>query len=780
MEEPVDRESRDVAETKGVTSRERLDIETPHGSLRLDPTTTSPEDIQLVEDRFGPLERQELSTRLYHVDRRGGRSCESCAGAIEQRLTRIDGIADVSLSFLSGLLRVTFNPDELDTAAVDEAIRGLNVIAHDIDDPDATAKPTSKHLSLEAVFVALTFVGMFGGFVAGYLDMAWEIEWGLYALAYIFGGWYGLIAALESLQHYQIDIDVLMLTAAGGAAAIGQPFEGAMLLFLFSLSNVLEQYAFGRSRQAIKSLLELRPETARLLVDGKEETVPLSQVELGDIFVVRPGDRIPLDGEVIDGSSSVDESSLTGESVPLVKEPGEEVYAGTIAEDGTLEVEVTRLAHDSAITRLIHLVEEAKSEKAPTQRLIDRLEQPYVIGVFVMTFVAVAIPAALGADWFPTVYRAMTLMVAASPCAVIISTPAVVLSAISAGARSGVLFKGGEYVESAASVDVIAFDKTGTLTEGETQLESVLSRDGATIDGTPVTDDRVLELAAGVQSRSEHHLATATVDAAEGRSLSIPAVDDFQAVPGKGVRGTVDGVTIHIGNRQYFADVDGPDRRIGFEETEVILTELEDEGQTSVFVATETDEALEVIGLIGYTDTVRPGAQQAIAELREQGIEQVLMLTGDTKRVAEAVAADVDIDEVYAELLPEEKVEIVEELLAEHEGVAMVGDGVNDAPALATATIGIGMGGAGTDVALETADVVLMADDITKLPYVLNIGNRARRTLMINFAIAFGAMGIMILAILARGLPLPIAVVGHEGSTVLVSLNGLRLLGYRE
>ncbi len=777
----MDRESGDeTTEEPGREGRRRdyLRVQTPHGTLRLDPTTASPDEIEAVDDRFDPTEHEALSTKLYYVDRRGGRSCESCATAIEGQLERLDGIVEVNLSFLSGLLSVTFDPDEYSAEAIDEAIRDLNVIVHDVDGADEAVAPDSD-FTIEAVFVALTFVGTVGGFAAGYLDYSGQIEWGLYALAYLFGGWYGLKAAVESLQHYQLDIDVLMLTAAGGAAAIGQPFEGAMLLFLFSLSNVLEQYAFGRSRQAIKSLLELRPETARLLVDGEETVVPLSEVDLGDVFVVRPGDRIPLDGEVVDGSSSVDESSLTGESVPIAKEVGDEVYAGTITEDGTLEVKVTKLAHDSAIARLIHLVEEAKSEKAPTQRIIDRLEQPYVIGVFMMTLIAVAIPAAIGADWFPTVYRAMTLMVAASPCAVIISTPAVVLSAISAGARSGVLFKGGEYVESAASIDVVAFDKTGTLTEGKTQLESVIARDGAMLGGATLTDDRVLELAAGVQSRSEHHLAQATVEAAKDRSLSVPAVDDFHAVPGKGVRGTVDGVMIHIGNRQYFADLEGIETRVGFDETEERLGELEDEGQTSVFVAVEDGATLEAIGLVGYTDTVRPAAAQAIAELRAHGVEHVLMLTGDTERVATAVAEEVGIDEVYAELLPQEKVELVEELLAEHDSVAMVGDGVNDAPALATATIGIGMGGAGTDVALETADIVLMADDIAKLPYVLDIGNKARRTLLINFAIAFGAMGIMIAAILLQGLPLPFAVVGHEGSTVLVSLNGLRLLGFK-
>jgi Cd2+/Zn2+-exporting ATPase len=517
----------------------------------------------------------------------------------------------------------------------------------------------------------------------------------------------------------------------------------------------------------------MRPDEAQVLRDGAEVTVPIDDVAVGDVFVVRPGDRIPLDGVVTSGEGTVDQASLTGESVPVPKERGDEVFGGTINESGSLEIEVTRQAHESAITRLITMVEEAQSEKAPTQRLIDRLEQPYVLGVFALTIAAIAIPLALGNEFTGTFYRAMTLMVAASPCAVIISTPAAVLSAIASGGKQGVLFKGGEHVETAANIDAIAFDKTGTLTQGDTQLTDVVVRDGV------VTDDELLSLAAAVQARSEHHLARATVTAAEAESLNVPSGRRFQSVAGKGVRADVDDGTVHIGNRSYFETVLGDAPIDGLEPGLERLRTLEAEGKTSVLVARERGSDVTVLGWLAFTDTVRPGATEMIDDLRSLGVEHIVMLTGDNERVAQRIADEVGIDEVQAELLPEEKVATIEDLVGRYENVAMVGDGVNDAPALATATLGIAMGGAGTDVALETADVVLMGDDLSRIPYVLGLGRKTRRTLTVNLAIAFGAIALMVGTILLRGIPLPLAVVGHEGSTVLVSLNGLRLLGYR-
>jgi Cd2+/Zn2+-exporting ATPase len=742
------------------------------------------------------------STYTTSIVRRGGRS-ESGALSLERELKRLPGVHDAAISFRRGSAHITYDAevvsvDELRDAiqrhgvriradseqvaapsATDDAERRSDAGIEADDHPgDDQPEHDQSELRVETAFVALTLLGMVVGLSANWLGAAGVFGWAGYGTAYVFGGWYGLKGAVETLRHRAVDIDLLMIAAALGALSIGAPFEGAMLLFLFSLSNVLQHYAIGRSRRAITSLVEMRPDAAQVLRDGTEVTVPIDDVEIDDVFVVRPGDRIPLDGTVESGESTVDEASLTGESVPASKEPGDEVFGGTINESGSLEIRVTRRAHESAITKLIHMVEEAQSEKAPTQRLIDRLEQPYVLGVFGLTVAAIALPTALGAEFTATFYRAMTLMVAASPCAVIISTPAAVLSAIASGGRQGVLFKGGEHVEAAATVDAVAFDKTGTLTEGDTQLTDVVVRDEA--ENGALSDDRLLGLSAAVQSRSEHHLAEATVEAAAERAVDVPGADGFQAVAGKGVRATVGGETLHIGNRSYVETVLGDASIEGVDAGLEAIADLEAEGKTSVLVVRETDRGVAVLGWLAFTDTVRPGAAEMIERLRDLGVSHIVMLTGDNERVARQIADEVGIDEVHAALLPEEKVERVEELVARHENVAMVGDGVNDAPALATATLGIAMGGAGTDVALETADVVLMGDDIGKVPYVLGLGRRTRRTLTVNLAISFGAIALMVGTILLRGLPLPLAVIGHEGSTVLVSLNGLRLLGFTE
>ncbi|WP_293032265.1 cation-translocating P-type ATPase, partial [Natronococcus sp.] len=627
---------------------------------------------------------------------------------------------------------------------------------------DRSTAPTERPVvRRQAAFVVLTFFGMMSGLLGGWFGAPESFVWGSYAVAYVFGGWYGLKESVKAIREPAVEIDLLMILAALGALFIGAPFEGAMLLFLFSLSGVLEEYAIGRSRTAIRSLIEMRPESARILNDGTEVTTPIDDVEVGDVFVVRPGDRLPLDGVVESGESTVDQSSLTGESVPVTKEPGDEVFSGTINETGSLEVRVTRKAEESAISRLIHMVERAQEKRAPTQQLIDRFEQPYVVSVLALTAVAIALPIAILEHPFDsTFYRAMTLMVAASPCAVIISTPAAVLSAISAGGRQGVLFKGGEHIETAGNVDAVAFDKTGTLTEGNTRLTDVSARRGAATDGgsgdvlTAASgfeadpEDGLLAIAAAVQSRSEHHLAEATVDAAAERGLEIPAATGFEAVVGKGVRATVEGRTLHIGNPRYVrTELEG--RPIeGLEDGLNAVHELEANGKTSVLVVEETDERLRVLGWLGFSDTIRDDAAETIERLRERGVEQIVMLTGDNERVAHYIAEELGIDEVYAELLPEEKVDHIEALQERHEAVAMVGDGVNDAPALATADISIGMGGAGTDVALETADIVLMSDRLDRLPYAFALSKETRRTLYINFAIAFGAIAIMVVAIL--------------------------------
>ena len=627
---------------------------------------------------------------------------------------------------------------------------------------------------VELIFTVITFIAMMSGLAAEWLHAPRLVANLFYATAYLTGGYFGLMAGLESLRNLTIDVDLLMVLAAVGAALVGAPFEGAMLLFLFSLSNVLQAYAMDRTRNAIRALMALRPAEATVRRDSRMVTLPIEDILVGDRMFVKPGERLALDGRIIEGRSSLDQAAITGESIPVAKEPGDTVLAGSINQRGSLEVEVTRLAEDTTLAKLIKMVEEAQGQKAQTQRFIEKAEQYYALGVIVMTAVAIVLPLFfLDEPFNTTFYRAMTLMVAASPCAIVISTPATVLSAIGNGARKGVLFKGGVYVERAADIKVLAFDKTGTLTEGKPRVTDVVVCD-AHWDGDEAA---LLRLAAAVEAKSEHPLAQAIVAAAQERGQSWVEATEFHSETGLGVRAAVDGRQIAVGNRRYYTDwvMDG------LENATAVLEQFQDDGKTSVIIAdiTETTRRAHVLGVLAIADMLRPDVANVIKRLKKLGVEHIAMLTGDNERVAAAIARQAGVDAHYAELLPQDKMRLLQELTEQYGPVAMVGDGVNDAPALATAEIGIAMGAAGTDVALETADIVLMSDDLGKIPYVIGLSRKTRRTLVQNLVFAIGMILVLISAVLGFGLALPLSVIGHEGSTVLVSLNGLRLLGYK-
>ncbi|MBK8989037.1 MAG: cadmium-translocating P-type ATPase [Chloroflexi bacterium] len=656
-----------------------------------------------------------------------------------------------------------------------ELSRG-NVVGETAVSPTAWQKLQEKFPAqqVELVFTVITFITMMSGLAAEFLDAPRWVAHLFYAVAYFTGGSFGLMAGLQSLRKLTIDVDLLMVLAAIGAALVGAPFEGAMLLFLFSLSNVLQSYAMDRTRNAIRALMALRPAEATVRRDGEMVTLPIEEVSVGDLMIVKPGERLALDGRIREGRSSLDQAAITGESIPVAKESGDMVLAGSINQRGGLEVEVTRLAQDTTLAKLIKMVEEAQGQKAPTQRFIEKAEQYYALGVIVMTAVAILLPLVLFNEPFNTTfYRAMTLMVAASPCAIVISTPATVLSAIGNGARRGVLFKGGVYVEQAAGIKVLAFDKTGTLTEGKPRVTNVTVCD----DCWAGDENDLLRLVASVESKSEHPLAQAIVTAAQERGIALSEVTDFHSETGLGVLAAVENRQVAVGNLRYFAnwEIDGLETAVD------ALDRFQDEGKTTVLVAdvTENGRRAHILGVLAIADILRPNVSQTIRRIKAAGVERVVMLTGDNERVAAAIAQQSGVDAYHAELLPQDKMRLLKELAEQYGPVAMVGDGVNDAPALAAADIGIAMGAAGTDVALETADIVLMSDDLGKIPYVIGLSRRTRKTLVQNLAFAIGMILLLIGAVLGVGLALPLSVIGHEGSTVLVSLNGLRLLGYK-
>lgn len=605
---------------------------------------------------------------------------------------------------------------------------------------------------------AITLLATLAGIV---LDLFTEAPGALaltaFVIAYLAGGAYAARSAVESLLVRRVlDVDLLMIMSAAGAAILGAWKEGATLLFLFSLSNALQEHALGRTHQAIKALIGLAPQTAhRIGENGSTEEVRVERLEVGDLILIRPGERVPADGTIIEGASGLDEAAITGESVPVDKSPGDPVLAGTFNTHGALRVLVTKPTGETTLARMIRLVARARLEKGRLETFTDWFGQRYTLLVIGLAAATATLGGPLagwsvGEAW----YRAVTVLVAASPCALVISTPVAVLSAMASLARRGVLVKGGGPLERLGAVRAIAFDKTGTLTTGRLRVRGV--------DVLRGSESQLVQLAASIEALSEHPIARAVVDEASRRGLAPRPAENFRAYPGQGVEGDVEGMRLRIGRPEFAAPGDPA--------ASDAVRAAREAGCTALVVA-----ANGLLGVIAVADTVRAGARSSLAQLRSQGLERIVVLTGDHHLVGQAVASQIGADEVAAELLPEQKVEFVRELQRQRP-VAMVGDGVNDAPALAAATVGVAMGGAGSDVALETADVVLMSDELSRLPEAIRTARRARRIIRQNLAFAMGLMVLLVGLTLFAGLPLPLVVLGHEGGTIIVVLSGLRLL----
>ncbi|MGW0563166.1 heavy metal translocating P-type ATPase [Streptomyces sp. NPDC003016] len=586
----------------------------------------------------------------------------------------------------------------------------------------------------------------------------------LYAAVYTTGGWEPGWEGLKALKDKTLDVDLLMVVAALGAAAIGQVLDGALLIVIFATSGALEAVATARTADSVRGLLDLAPTTAtRLLPGGGEESVPTDALTVGDTILVRPGERVGADGQVLDGASDVDQATITGEPLPVAKQPGDEVFAGTVNGTGALRVRVERDPADSVIARIVKMVEEASETKAPTQLFIEKVEQRYSIGMVITTLAVFAIPLAFGSALQPALLRAMTFMIVASPCAVVLSTMPPLLSAIANAGRHGVLAKSAVVMECLGQVDAVALDKTGTLTEGTPHVTDIRPHPDSGLD-----EGGLLALAAAAEHPSEHPLARAVVRAARERGLPLAETAGFTSTPGAGVTATIDGRTIQVGSPVRLTATSDP-------QTASTVQELEDQGRTAVLVLLDGAPA----GVLGIADRLRPDAKSTVATLTALTGRAPVLLTGDNERAARHLAAEVGITDVRAGLLPQDKVAAVQEWEAEGRRVLVVGDGVNDAPALAAAHTGIAMGKAGSDLALETADAVVVRDELATIPAIVDLSRRARRLVVQNLVIA----GIFITALVAWDLigtlPLPLGVAGHEGSTVIVGLNGLRLLRER-
>ncbi len=593
-----------------------------------------------------------------------------------------------------------------------------------------------------------------------------EVVWSIYAGCYLVAGTGVLVNSVRMALELEFDVDLLMIVAAIGAAAVGHPEEGALLLFLFALGHGLENHALGQARRAIEALGRLAPPTARRRREGREEVVPVESLRPQDLVVVQPGERMPVDGEIREGESSIDESPITGESRPVGKHPGSEVFAGTINGDGALLVEVRRLASETLMARMIRLVEEAQSQRSVSQRLAERFTRVFVPVVLLFTVGVVVVPPLLGMlEWQQSLLRGMTVLVGASPCALAISTPASVLAGIGRAARNGVLIKGGVHLEQLGTVRAIAFDKTGTLTEGVPQVAAVEPIAGS-------SREELLRLAAAVESRSPHPLARAVVAAAESDGLAPLDAASVQVRPGRGLEGRVDETLVRVGSLRMFDGEHGPPAS---EEIRRLAAAVEADRRTVMVVAAGE----RFLGVIGLEDRPRPGVRESLDRLRALGVAELVMLTGDNQAVAEAVASEVGIASVRAGLLPDGKIEAIRALRDRYGRVAMVGDGVNDAPALAASTVGVAMGARGTDAALEAADIALMGDDLSKLPFAVGLSRATRAMILQNVIISMAVVAVLIPLGMFGVTNMAVAVVLHEGSTVVVALNALRLLRYR-
>ncbi len=692
--------------------------------------------------------------------------CADEEEVVNRALKPLPGVREVQVNLMAGTVAVAhaaeMSPETLVAALGRNGLRAAVV--------NANERPATATEAQRGRIVSVVVSGAFTGLG---LAMQWlyvepvALRLAAFGVAIVAGGWFIAPKALGALRRRALDMNVLMTVAVAGAMAIGEWSEGAAVVFLFALSELLEAFSVARARRAIQSLMELTPETA-LVKDGESlREVPVAEVAVGSVIAVKSGARVPLDGEVLAGGSSVNQAPITGESMPVEKKPGDGVFAGSINGEGSLDVRVTKAASDSTLARIIHLVSEAQSQKAPSQRFVDTFARYYTPAVFAVALLVWLVPPLLFAGaWSVWTYRALVLLVIACPCALVISTPVSIVSGLTALARRGVLIKGGAHLEAIGKLRVLAVDKTGTITEGRPRVTQIMVR-GAK------SEEDLLRVAAAIDAHSEHPLAKAVVEAAQERGVSFNRATNYQARTGKGAEGDLEGHAYFVGNHRFAHELG-----VCSGDLERQLAEIEARAQSVIVVGhrPHADCAGEVLGVLAVGDTVRANAAEAIRALHAAGIRKVVMLSGDNQCTVDAIAKQVGIDEAHGHLLPDQKIKRVRDLLAEHAHVGMIGDGVNDAPAMAAASVGIAMGAAGTDTAIETADVALMQDDLSKVAEAIHLGRRAMRVIQANIIFALAVKAVFLVLALLGYTSLWLAILADTGATLVVIANALRLL----
>ncbi|MEK4695042.1 cation-translocating P-type ATPase [Bacillus sp. FSL M8-0063] len=705
------------------------------------------------EDASPPRATQKIvgdSVQTYVVD---GMDCGACALTIEKHLQNVSGVEEVRVNFATGKMHIRHDRDvddiikEVSNAGFGASLAG----ARRGSAPVQKAKNTT--LILSGLFLALGFGGSFTNISPLLITL-------LYAASIGIGGYKPAKSAFYAIRSKSLDMNVLMISAAIGAALIGQWLEGATVVWLFALGATLQNKSIERTRESIRGLIDLAPSEAWIKVGTELIKKSVDDIAVHTTIVVKPGEKIPLDGTVTGGTSTVNQAPITGESIPIDKQIGDSVYAGTINEEGSLEITVTKLVEDTTLSRIIHLVEEAQEKKAPTEAFVERFAKIYTPIVFVLAIGVMIIPPLLGmGEWMEWIYKGLELLVVACPCALVISTPVAIVSAIGNAARNGVLIKGGTALEIAGALNAIAFDKTGTLTEGKPKVMHVRSLD--------CTEDELLSIAATIEEYSNHPIAKAITTYVKEHQTSLQSGTDFRAIVGKGAQVTIDGKTYYAGNKVLYEDFG-----VSLQMWNEPIEEMQRIGQTVILVGTNKV----ILGMISVADSIRSTTYETIQELKQAGIQETVMLTGDNEGTAEHIAQKAKVDRYFANLLPEDKVHAVKQLQSEGKTVAMIGDGINDAPALATANLGIAMGGAGTDTAMETADIVLMADNLEKLPFTMKLSRKALYIIKQNIWFSLIIKFIALAFIFPGWLTLWMAVLSDTGAALIVILNSMRLL----
>jgi Cd2+/Zn2+-exporting ATPase len=687
-----------------------------------------------------------------------GMDCREEVALLERRFRTLTGVEDFSADLMGQRLHVKYDAAKVSTSAISAAVADAGMRAWlEHEEPIGVSEEGARRRS---VLLSASGAALAAGLAASWFAAPGWASIVLFAASIGAGVPLTVRKAIQAVRARSLDINVLMLIAAAGAVGIGEWSEAAAVVFLFAVAQALEARTLARARQAVRALMELTPSVALVRGEVEERMVPVDSVVPGDVIVVKPGEKLPLDGRVLAGSSAVNQAPVTGESLPIDKGPGDEVFAGTINGRGALDIRVTRLRRDTTLARIIHLVEQAQAQRAPAQTFVERFARVYTPAVIALAVCLAVVPPLAGGEWAAWTYRALVLLVVSCPCALVISTPVSVVAALAGAARRGVLIKGGAHLERAGRVRCVAFDKTGTLTRGAPEVVDVVP-----LRGVPVST--IVAVAASIEQRSDHPIAHAIVRYAEAANLSVSPGRDVAALAGRGAEGNVGGARVLLGNHRLFEE-----RQLCSPAIHGRLDELSARGRTPVLVARDG----EAIGIIAVADRPREAGRDAVEMLRQQGVESVVMLTGDSHGTARAIAAELGVDDFRAELMPEDKVAALEDLRRRYGFVAMVGDGVNDAPALASADVGIAMGAAGSDAALETADVALMADELLKIPYAFRLSRATVRNIKANLAISLVLKATFVVAAVAGVATLWMAVLADTGASIIVVANALRLL----